>query len=55
MGMNNYPSPCTKAVNSILGAIDHVHNARRILNFEDMGDGESCFNTFSITRLMLPI
>ncbi|OXC62738.1 hypothetical protein AYX13_06949 [Cryptococcus neoformans] len=38
MGMNNYPSPCTKAVNSILHAIDHVHNARRILNFEDMGD-----------------
>ncbi|OWT41491.1 hypothetical protein J008_01433 [Cryptococcus neoformans] len=38
MGMNNYPSPCTKAVNSILRAIDHVHNARRILNFEDMGD-----------------
>lgn len=26
-----------------------------ILNFEDMGDGESCFNTFSITRLMLLI
>lgn len=26
-----------------------------ILNFEDMGDDESCFNTFSITRLMLLI
>lgn len=24
MGMNNYPSPRTKAINSILRAIDHV-------------------------------
>lgn len=55
MGMNNYPSPRTKAVNSILRVIDRIRNARRILNFEDMGDGESCFNTFYITQLMLPI
>nr|KIR47533.1 hypothetical protein I312_03299 [Cryptococcus bacillisporus CA1280] len=36
--MNSFPTPRTKAVNSILRAIDRVRNARRILNFEDMGD-----------------
>ncbi|ADV24725.1 Hypothetical protein CGB_J1690W [Cryptococcus gattii WM276] len=38
MGLNSFPTPRTKAVNSILRAIDRVRNARRILNFEDMGD-----------------
>ncbi|KIR60324.1 hypothetical protein I314_03615 [Cryptococcus bacillisporus CA1873] len=39
MGMNSFPTPRTKAVNSILFTRDRpLRNARRILNFEDMGD-----------------
>lgn len=55
MGRNSFPTPRTNAVNSILRAIDRVRNARRILNFEDMGDDESCFNAFYVTLPMLLI
>lgn len=55
MGRNSFPTPRTNAVNSILRATDRVRNARRILNFEDMGDDESCFNAFYVTLPMLLI
>lgn len=39
-GMNAFPSPRTKATNSILNALRRVRNEQSILRCDDKGDGE---------------